>query len=51
MLRAALNARQVFFKRLQALTRYSFLGCWQHLRRCMRQSLEIVFDPALLPAD
>ena len=51
LLRAALKSRQVFFNDLRALTRHHIFDSWQHLWRFMLESLEIVFDPALLFSD
>lgn len=51
MLRAALKTRRAFFNDLRALTRYHLFESWHHLWRFMLESLEVVFDPALLFSD
>jgi hypothetical protein len=51
MLRSALKSRHTFFNDLRALTRYHCFDSWQHLWRFMLESLDIVFDPALLFSD
>ena len=51
LLRRALKSRHIFFNDLRALTRYHVFDSWHHLWRFMLDSLDIVFDPALLFSD